>query len=207
MRLRRRTNEALAQGAATPELTRARQAQIPTFTHFLARIIQCAVKRRCVSHRCKFCLRSCRDISVATEAVGRGTDRLKPSGQRPTVGGSASRRAATCVKPEQASKVMRRGPTGLKNREGRRNLREHPTSDRRFPRRGKGRGTPAQHTGQHGRSRVARRRGPRSLFGREPGGKSEGLRVLQGPAGPNRQGGKEPWFEACLDERRIRRVA
>jgi uncharacterized membrane protein len=35
MRLRRLTNEALAQGAATPELTLARQAQVPTFTHFL----------------------------------------------------------------------------------------------------------------------------------------------------------------------------
>ncbi len=35
MRLRRLTNEALVRGAPTPELTRARQAQVPTFTHFL----------------------------------------------------------------------------------------------------------------------------------------------------------------------------
>src|SRR5574341_1369241 len=35
MRLRRLTNEALARGATTPELTRARQEQVPTFTHFL----------------------------------------------------------------------------------------------------------------------------------------------------------------------------
>jgi uncharacterized membrane protein len=35
MRLRRLTNEALALGAATPELTRARQELVPTFTHFL----------------------------------------------------------------------------------------------------------------------------------------------------------------------------
>ncbi|MBI5854884.1 MAG: DUF2269 family protein [Nitrospirae bacterium] len=35
MRLRRLTNEALAQGAATPELTRARQEHLATFTHFL----------------------------------------------------------------------------------------------------------------------------------------------------------------------------
>ena len=35
MRLRRLTIEALAQGAATPELSRARQEQVPTFTHFL----------------------------------------------------------------------------------------------------------------------------------------------------------------------------
>jgi Predicted integral membrane protein (DUF2269) len=35
MRLRRLTNEALAQGVVTSELTRARQEQVPTFTHFL----------------------------------------------------------------------------------------------------------------------------------------------------------------------------
>jgi len=35
MRLRRLANEALALGAATPELTRARQELVPTFTHFL----------------------------------------------------------------------------------------------------------------------------------------------------------------------------
>ncbi|HSE60479.1 MAG TPA: DUF2269 family protein [Nitrospiraceae bacterium] len=35
MRLRRLTNEALAQGVSTPELSRTRQEQLPTFTHFL----------------------------------------------------------------------------------------------------------------------------------------------------------------------------
>jgi uncharacterized membrane protein len=35
MRLRRLTNEALALGASTPELSRARQEHLPTFTHFL----------------------------------------------------------------------------------------------------------------------------------------------------------------------------
>jgi len=35
MRLRRLTNEALAQGGVTPELTHARQEHMPTFTHFL----------------------------------------------------------------------------------------------------------------------------------------------------------------------------
>ena len=35
MRLRRLTNEALAQGASTTELSRARQEHLPTFTHFL----------------------------------------------------------------------------------------------------------------------------------------------------------------------------
>ena len=35
MRLRRLTTEALTQGSVTPELTQARQEQVPTFTHFL----------------------------------------------------------------------------------------------------------------------------------------------------------------------------
>lgn len=35
MRLRRLTNDALAQGGVTPELTRTRQEHLPTFTHFL----------------------------------------------------------------------------------------------------------------------------------------------------------------------------
>jgi hypothetical protein len=35
MRLRRLTNEAIAQGVVTPELKRARVKQVPTFTHFL----------------------------------------------------------------------------------------------------------------------------------------------------------------------------
>lgn len=35
MRLRRLSNEALAQGGVTPELTDARQEHVPTFTHFL----------------------------------------------------------------------------------------------------------------------------------------------------------------------------
>ena len=90
----------------------------------LARMSQCAVTRRCVSRRCQFCLRSCRDTPVATEAAGRGTVRLKPSGPRPTRGGSASRRAATGVTREPASNVTSRGPTGLTHREGRWSLGE-----------------------------------------------------------------------------------
>ena len=35
MRVRRLTNEAVVQGAVTPELNRARLEQVPTFTHFL----------------------------------------------------------------------------------------------------------------------------------------------------------------------------
>jgi hypothetical protein len=129
-------------------------------------------------------------------------------GQRPTSGGSASRRAATRVKPEQASKVMRRGPTGLNNREGRRRLGEHPTDEPSLSRRGKGRGTPVQHTGQHGRSHAVRGRSPRSIIRVEPRGKSEGLIVPHALAGQhNWRGGKGPWFETGLNESRIRRLA
>ena len=35
LRLRRLANDALSQGSVTPELTRARKAHVPTFTHFL----------------------------------------------------------------------------------------------------------------------------------------------------------------------------
>lgn len=56
----------------------------------LARIVQCAVKMRCVSYRCKSCLGSRRDTPVATKTVRRATDWSKLMGQRPTVGGAAS---------------------------------------------------------------------------------------------------------------------
>ena len=103
---------------------------------------------------------------------------------------------------------MMRGPTGLNNREGRWSLGEYPTDEPRLPRRGKGRGTPAQHTGQHGRSHAVRRRAPRSIMRVEPRGKSEGLIVPRGPCEQhNREGGKEPWFELRLTETRIRRLA
>ena len=160
-----------------------------------------------MSCRCKSCLGRCRDTSVATKTVRRVTDWSKLLGQRPTMGGSASRRAATCVKPEQASNVTSRGLNGLNNREGRWGPCEHPTDDHGFARRGKGRGTSAQHTGQHGRSHAARR-APRSIIRVEPRGKSEGLIVPSAPGGPhNRRGGKEPWFATCLNESRSRSLA
>ena len=174
----------------------------------LARILQCAVNRRGVSHRCKSCLGSCRDTPVATEAVARVTDRLKPSGQRPTVGGAASRWAAIGVTLAQVSNVPSRGPTGLHNREGRWSPCEQPTDDHGLARRGKGRGTSTPHTGQHGRASLVRGRASRSAFRGEPGRKSEGLIVPMAFGGQhNRRGGKAPCFEACLTERRIRRVA
>jgi response regulator RpfG family c-di-GMP phosphodiesterase len=70
----------------------------------LACFIQRAVKRCSVLAGASPAWGNCRFAPVATEAVKRVTDLLKPSGHRPALGGSASRRAATRVKPEQASK-------------------------------------------------------------------------------------------------------
>jgi hypothetical protein len=165
------------------------------------------VKRRGVSHRCTSCLGRCRDTPVATETASRATTWSKLLEPRPTVGGAASGRAATCVTPEQASNVKLRGPTGLHNREGRWRPGAHPTDDHGLARRGKGRGTSASHTGPHGRSHAARR-APRSIMRVEPRGKLEGLIVPSAPGGQqNRRGGKEPWCATCHDERRIRSVA
>jgi hypothetical protein len=72
----------------------------------LARIIQRAVKRCSALAGASPAWGNCRFAPVATEAARKVTDLLKPSGQRSTLGGSASRRAATRVKPEQASKGM-----------------------------------------------------------------------------------------------------
>jgi len=63
-------------------------------------------------------------------AIRRVTDWLKPTGHGSALGGSASRRAVTGVKPEQASKVTMRAPTGPNNREGRWTQRKQPTKDR-----------------------------------------------------------------------------
>ena len=71
----------------------------------LARIMRRAVKRRCVLAGASPAWGNCRFAPVATEAARRVTNLLKLSGHRPTMGGPASRRAATHVKPEQASKV------------------------------------------------------------------------------------------------------
>ena len=167
----------------------------------------CAVKVLC-SCRCKSGLGSCRYAPVATEAVRRVTDLLKLSGQGPTMGGSASRRAATCVKPEQASK---------ENREGRPAMRTgKAVGSRRSNRPRKGRSL----TGVGG---VARRhrawcqagapawRGVAALtseYRRAPRWESEGSTV---PFGPTRQhnwwGGRGPWFGVCFDGSRGGRVA
>ena len=70
----------------------------------LAWIIRRAVERCSALAGASPAWGNCRFVPVATEAARRVTNLLKPSGHRPTMGGSTSRRAATRVKPEQASK-------------------------------------------------------------------------------------------------------
>ena len=73
---------------------------------------------------------------------GRVTRPAKPRGQRPAFqGGSASVRAATRVKPEQASKGVMRAPSLLIEDEGRRGRPDAPTCDGRPARRGSRRST------------------------------------------------------------------
>jgi len=160
------------------------------------------------SCRCKSGLGSCRFTPVATEAARRATDSLKLSGQRPTKGGSASRRAATRVKPEQASKENRERRPALKTGKAAGSRRSNrPTMTRSLT---GVVGVARRHrawcnTGGPSRRRVAVLT---STTGWKPRWASEGRTVPHGPAGQqNRTGGKAPWFGVCLDESRGGRLA
>src|SRR5712691_12685909 len=134
--------------------------------------------------------------------MARVTGLSKPRGQRPVFqGGSASVRAATRVKPEQASKGVMRAPSLLTEDEGRRGRPDAPTCDGRPARRGMGRSTYAHawicNTGD--------------LFGLRgrPSDVPSGGRVQQESQGPirplnpgNAGGGKGPWFGVRSNEPR-----
>ena len=63
-----------------------------------------------------------KEVSVRLDSYpgdGRVTEPSKLRGQRPAVGGSASVRAATRVKPEQAPKDLMRAPSLFSTDEGR----------------------------------------------------------------------------------------
>src|SRR5574337_458654 len=132
----------------------------------------------------------------------------RPSGHGPTLGGSASRRAATRVKPAQASKVETRGSTRSVSGEDRWIPWEQPTNDHGslagvwgVARRHRAR----CNTGSPARGGVAART---SALRREPCWVSEGRTVPFGLAGQqNRSGGKAPWFGVGFDEPRGGRLA
>ena len=151
-------------------------------------------------NRCKSGPRRCRYTLVATRETARATDPSKPRGQRSALGGSASVRAATRVKPEQAPKAWMRAPSLLSLDEGRRGRSDRPTQEDRSARRGSGRSTYARGDWQHGR--------PVARPGR-PGTGPFGGRARQASEGPivpaklgNASGGKGPWFGVRLDEPR-----
>ena len=115
----------------------------------LARIIQCAVKRRTSSAGAS----PARQLSlqpVAIGAAGEATNSSKPSMEKVATGDSASMQAVTRVNAEQASKRVMWKPTRL-------NLRGRPlllgrTSDRpQRSRRGNGDGMSARGRRQHGK--------------------------------------------------------
>jgi hypothetical protein len=113
-------------------------------------------------------------------------------GTEARAGGSASVRAATQVKPEQAPKVVMRAPSRCFGGEGRWDRSEQPTSEDRSTRRGSGRSTHAHVGAQHGRPAEARGQ-PRNraeMDGRRQ--ESEGLVVPLMPVKAG--GGKGPWF-------------
>ena len=116
------------------------------------------------------------------------------------VGGLASVRAVTRVKPEQASKDLMRAPSLLLRGEGRWGWSEEPTDDDRPARRGSGHSTYASNEelpretcrGAHGSVQPALSAGPRQ--------ESEGPIRAAKPAKAG--GAKGPWFGVCLDETR-----
>jgi hypothetical protein len=136
---------------------------------------------------------------------GEGDRAVGASGTSARDGGSASVRAATRVKPEQASKGLMRAPSPLSMDEGRCGRLDAPTDEGRLARRGSGRSTYARGDWQHGR--------PVVLAGQPANGPAEG-RVQQASEGPivltkpgNAGGGKGPWFGVRANEPRRGRLA
>ena len=108
-----------------------------------------------------------KDVSVHLGSYpggGEGDRAVEAPGTEARFGGSASVRAATRVKPEQASKSLMRAPSPLSMDEGRCGRPDAPTHEGRSARRGSGRSTYARADWQHGRPvGQAGRLGQRSL--------------------------------------------
>jgi hypothetical protein len=131
---------------------------------------------------------------------GEGDRPVEALGTKAREGGLASVRAATRVKPEQASKGGMRAPNRLKFGEGRRGRSEQPTDEDRSARRGNGRGTHTRIGAQHGRPVAVRGSDPRPSSWDGPRQESEGPIVPTKPV--NAGGGKGPWFGVRRDEPR-----
>ena len=123
---------------------------------------------------------------------GEGDRAVEAPGASVRSGGSASVRAVTRVKPEQASKGLMRAPSPFSMDEGRCGRPDTPTQEGRPARRGSGHSTYARGDWQHGR--------PVALAGSTANGPAEG-RARQASEGlilplkpSNAGGGKGPWF-------------
>ena len=113
--------------------------------------------------------------------------------------GSASVRAATRVKPEQASKGVTRAPSLLVEDEGRRGRLDEPTHEGRPARRGMGRSTYA-HAVTCNTGDLLGLPGWQRLFGGRVRQESQGLIRPMSPG--NAGGGKGPWFGVRSNEPR-----
>jgi hypothetical protein len=148
------------------------------------------------------------DVSVhlgSAPGGGKGDRPVEALGKEARLGGSASVRAATRVKPEQASKGLMRAPSPLSKDEGRCGRLDAPTDEGRLARRGSGRSTYVRGDWQHGRPVVLAGQpanGPVEGRGRQA---SEGPIVLTKPG--NAGGGKGPWFGVRANEPRRGRLA
>lgn len=135
---------------------------------------------------------------------GEGDRSVEAAGTDGPRGGSASVRAATRVKPEQAPKILTLEPSRHPGGKGRRSWSEQSTDEDQLSNRGNGRSTYASIEARHGRP-AAVRTDPQRLLGGRPTQESEGLIVPLKPG--NAGGGKEPWFRVRRDEPRVGRSA
>jgi hypothetical protein len=133
---------------------------------------------------------------------GAGDQAVEAPGTGGTYSVSASARAVTRVKPEQAPKGLTGAPSRRKPGEGRRGRSVQPT--RGLPAfRGIGHSTCAHIDGQHGRPARAPR--DNGVIGHCRGQESEEVVVPRKPG--NSGGGKDLWFEVRSDEKRVGRLA
>jgi hypothetical protein len=119
-------------------------------------------------------------------------------------GRSANVRAATRVKPEQASKDLMRGSSRPDNGEDQRWPSERTEALGRA-RRGMGRGTYRSHTTQHGRSGTGDRLTVHLSVEGRPWQKSEEV-IVAWKLG-NASGAKHLWFGVCHNELKERGLA
>ena len=148
------------------------------------------------------------DVSVHLSSHpgdGQGDRVVEAPGTQARCGGSASVRAVTCVKLEQASKSLMRAPSPLSMDEGRCGRPDAPTDEGRLARRGSGHSTYARADWQHGRPVASAGTPADDLMEGRARQVSEGLIVPSKPG--NAGGGKGPWFGVRPHEPRRGRLA